>query len=165
MALLHDERVLDINTDCAEFCSHPEHLHVLAVAAYQLDEATQQRVGRLSLFATGACDGTYKLREVAAKDEVGIFDAKWRCSGTGMQLGLALADGSLALVDVLVSIWTTLAAHTLRCHEMHNFSLVSVKWTDIFMCQSMLVVLASKQHPVCHPPDSPAPASLCHASA
>lgn len=57
MAVLHDERILDINTDCSEFCPHPEHLHVLAVAAYQLDEATQQRVGRLNLFAVGGSDG------------------------------------------------------------------------------------------------------------
>lgn len=140
MALLHDERVLDINTDCAEFCPHPEHLHVLAVAAYQLDEATQQRVGRLSLFATGACDSAYKLQEVASKDEVGIFDAKWRCSGTGMQLGLALADGSLALVDVLVSIWTAQAANTLRCHDLCD--------DCIYQARNELMCLVSK-HDCC----------------
>lgn len=105
MAVLHDQRVLGINTDCAEFCTHPQHHDLLAVAAYQLDEASQQRVGRVMLYRSAAAGGegaAFQLAELAERDDVGVFDAKWRCTAQCMQLGLALADGRLQLLDVQV---------------------------------------------------------------
>ncbi len=103
-AVLHDQRTQPVNTDCAEFCPHPEHHDVLAVAAYELQEASQQRIGRLDLFrvAGAADDGSCRLQELASCQQVGIFDAKWRCTSSGAQLGLALADGRLSLLEVQV---------------------------------------------------------------
>ena len=50
MAVLHEERKLELNADCAEFCPFPGHQDLLAVGTYQLDEQKQQRHGRLHLF-------------------------------------------------------------------------------------------------------------------
>jgi hypothetical protein len=102
-AVLHDQRTQPVNTDCAEFCPHPEHLDILAVAAYELQEASQQRIGRLDLFrVAAAADGSFRLQELVSREEVGIFDAKWRCTPSDAQLGLALADGRLSLLQLQV---------------------------------------------------------------
>lgn len=50
MAVLHEERKLELNADCAEFCPFPGHQDLLAVGTYQLDEQEQLRHGRLYLF-------------------------------------------------------------------------------------------------------------------
>lgn len=50
MAVLHEERKLELNADCAEFCPYTGHEDLLAVGTYQLDEQEQQRHGRLYLF-------------------------------------------------------------------------------------------------------------------
>ena len=50
MAVLHEERKLELNADCAEFCPTPGRQDLLAVGTYQLDEQEQQRHGRLYLF-------------------------------------------------------------------------------------------------------------------
>ena len=50
MALL-DKRVLDLPADCAEFCPDSNGNHLLAAGTYELNEQTQQRTGRLYLYA------------------------------------------------------------------------------------------------------------------
>lgn len=51
----HDRRTLPLNTDVAEWCPTPQAASLLAVGTYQLDEATQQRLGRLHMY--GLCKG------------------------------------------------------------------------------------------------------------
>lgn len=46
----HDRRTLPLNTDVAEWCPTPQATSLLAVGTYQLDEASQQRLGRLHLY-------------------------------------------------------------------------------------------------------------------
>jgi hypothetical protein len=100
-AVLHDSRTQPVNTDCVEFCPHPDHHDILAVAAYELQEASQLRIGRLDLLrAARAADGSRQLQHLATREEVGIFDAKWRRTSGGAQLGLALADGRVSLLDM-----------------------------------------------------------------
>ncbi len=46
MAILHEERTLDLHADSAEWCPQPGSQDYLAVGTYQLDEASNQRHGR-----------------------------------------------------------------------------------------------------------------------
>ena len=50
MASLLHSITLDLNPDSTEFCPWPGHHALLAVGTYQLDEASQQRLGRLHLY-------------------------------------------------------------------------------------------------------------------
>jgi hypothetical protein len=104
---LHDSRVLDLNADSAECCPVPGLRHWLAVGTYQLQESTQQRLGRLYLFALAA-DHRWKLANYSSTQQLqvpGIFDLKWwphSWPGAGSPavaavLGGALADSSLRL--------------------------------------------------------------------
>lgn len=116
MSVLHDSLTLDLNADCAEFCPAAGSDALLAVGTYELVEATQERRGRLYLFDTNAARSedtsiSGKLKCVATRDFVGIFDHKWVRPGDAppvgasaahehLRLGLALADGSFQLVQV-----------------------------------------------------------------
>jgi hypothetical protein len=104
---LHQELILDINTDVAEFCTCQNYYNLLAVGTYELNEATRERHGRLHMYSlVNSSTGSYSqpnLLLAAALDMPGIFDLQW------MQLpsihdkpciGLALADGSLQLLTV-----------------------------------------------------------------
>lgn len=142
MARLHQALVLDLNTDVAEFCPHPEAADYLAVSTYQLQEETQTRIGRLHLYSLTSASGAspqadasarheepsnsdYALRLEAACDVPGIFDHKWRPAAGGnddtgcrpppeaLQLGLALADGTFQLHQVRFAVFD--GAHILYC--------------------------------------------------
>eukprot|EP00879_Flechtneria_rotunda_P013070 GHRR01013650.1.p1 GENE.GHRR01013650.1~~GHRR01013650.1.p1 ORF type:complete len:411 (+),score=102.83 GHRR01013650.1:717-1949(+) len=97
----HQEVLLDLNTDCVEFCPLHGNHQWLAVGTYQLDEATKLRNGRLYLYQLQH-EGLPQLVEQAKLDVAGIFDLQWTQLLAHEQLciGLALADGTLRLVQV-----------------------------------------------------------------
>lgn len=111
-ARLHQEILLELNADSTEYCPNKEYHNILAVGTYQLDEATQQRLGRLFLYQTEGvqqaaetpeCPPEYRLALQHQQDIPGIFDLKWQPSvaGSGKPiLGAALADGSLRLFEL-----------------------------------------------------------------
>lgn len=106
--LLHQEIILDINADVAEFCPVAGHLQWLAVGAYELNEARKQRHGRLHLYSlatssSSANIGQPCLQLSASLDLPGIFDLQWTQLPILQRqpcIGLALADGSLQLLAV-----------------------------------------------------------------
>lgn len=106
-ARLHQELILDINTDVAEFCTSPNNYHILAVGTYQLDEATRERHGRLHMYSlansiTGSNSQPHLLL-AATLDMPGIFDLQWTQLPSIHDkpcIGLALADGTLQLLTV-----------------------------------------------------------------
>jgi hypothetical protein len=106
-AVLHQALELELNADSTEFCPWPESLDLLAVGTYQLDEATQSRLGRLHLYTLHAAHAdngagpSYSLGLEDMQDMPGIFDLKWApCGARSCMLGAALADGTLRLLEV-----------------------------------------------------------------
>lgn len=101
----HQEILLDLNSDCAEFCTDEHHYNLLAVGTYQLDEASTKRNGRLYLYSLHAAeeqDGP-QLQQLASLNVPGIFDLQWAHlprSSDEPCIGLALADGTLRIVAV-----------------------------------------------------------------
>lgn len=98
----HEERILDLNADCVEFCPSAGHEHLLAVGTYQLDEATKTRHGRLLLYSLCSCSKKLCLADLATMQLPGIFDLHWlQLPDTtgGPCIGLALADGTLQIVQ------------------------------------------------------------------
>ncbi len=107
MAVLHQELLLDLNADCVEFCPSPDQPDLLAVGTYQLDEATNTRVGQLYLYGLQglAADETLRLHLAGTASVAGIFDVKWwRAQHHRWQIALALADGSLSVLQQMVSL-------------------------------------------------------------
>jgi hypothetical protein len=109
MAQCHQELLLDLNADCAEFCPTQGHHEWLAVGTYQLDEATSIRHGRLYLYSLQQQQQQQEkvwqpqLQQLATLDVPGIFDLQWTyvpAVSTAPCMGLALADGTLRLVTV-----------------------------------------------------------------
>jgi hypothetical protein len=106
-AQLHQELILDLNTDVAEFCTSPNHYNLLAVGTYELDEATRERHGRLHVYSlvnssTGS-NSQPNLLLAATFDMPGIFDMQWTQLPSIHDkpcIGLALADGTLQLLTV-----------------------------------------------------------------
>lgn len=106
--LLHQEMILDINADVAEFCPVAGHLQWLAVGTYELNEASKQRHGRLHLYSlapnsSSANIGQPCLQLSGSLDLHGIFDLQWTKMPSLQHqpcIGLALADGSLQLLAV-----------------------------------------------------------------
>lgn len=106
---LLQELILDLNTDVAEFCpGPPSHQQLLAIGTYQLDEASQQRHGRLHLYSLSGdssdCGSQTHLTLAATLDcPAGIFDLQWTQLPSIHDtpcIGLALADGSMQLLAV-----------------------------------------------------------------
>ena len=113
----HDRYTLPLPADVAEWCPHPAALSALAVGTYQLDEVSQQRVGRLHMYrldrseaaAAGAGEGAgrasppppppLRLAQLFTLDLPGIFDLRWHPASAMPQLAAALADGSVRLLD------------------------------------------------------------------
>ncbi|GMH36408.1 hypothetical protein BSKO_04276 [Bryopsis sp. KO-2023] len=98
--MLLDSRVLELNSDCCEFCPVEGSQDLLAAGTYQLDEATQTRKGKLFLFSDEGGDGQVGLVDVASVDVSGIFDMKWIPVQTGegrLSLGVASADGNVRI--------------------------------------------------------------------
>ena len=111
-----DSLTLPLPADVAEWCPHPAALSALAVGTYQLDEGSQQRVGRLHMYrlerpeaaAAGADEAAQqalppppplRLSQLSALDLPGIFDLRWHPTSAMPQLAAALADGSVRLLD------------------------------------------------------------------
>lgn len=118
---LQQALVLDFNADSTEFCPwHGPAARLLAAGTYQLDEPTQQRLGRLYLYAVtlgqATSDGeaaaeslhgsapAAHLQPLQQMDMPGIFDLKWSPAAASQApsaqqgyLGAALADGTLRL--------------------------------------------------------------------
>lgn len=79
MAVLHQERTLELNADSTEWCPTQGSRDLLAVGTYQLDEATSSRNGRLALPLhrgtpqpmTGAAPAVFREKQdyVAATEE------------------------------------------------------------------------------------------------
>jgi hypothetical protein len=106
MAQCHQELLLELNADCAEFCPFPGHHHWLSVGTYQLDEASSTRHGRLYLYGLQQHQQQQwhpQLQQLATLDVPGIFDLQWthiQAASANPCMGLALADGTLRLVTV-----------------------------------------------------------------
>lgn len=106
----HQELILDVNADGAEFCTAPGFFQLLAVGTYQLDEATRERHGRLHVYSlattssSSSSASTIPSLELAATlDLPGIFDLQWSQLPSIHDMpciGLALADGSIQLLGV-----------------------------------------------------------------
>jgi hypothetical protein len=111
-----DRLTLPLPADVAEWCPHPAALSALALGTYQLDESSQQRVGRLHMYrlerpeaaAAGADEAAQqalppppplRLSQLSALDLPGIFDLRWHPTSAMPQLAAALADGSVRLLD------------------------------------------------------------------
>jgi hypothetical protein len=98
---LYEERILDLNADCCEFCPGPPH-DLLAVGTYALDESTRQRNGQLLVYHL-ITHPQPQLQLRCCQSLPGVFDAKWwRQPGSGryQHVSLALADGSLTIYGV-----------------------------------------------------------------
>lgn len=112
----HDQHQLPLNADVAEWCPAPQALSALAVGTYQLDEATQQRMGRLHMYALqrdgapaaaaveqAACvplsSQQLRLAELSSMELPGIFDLRWHPRSAMPQLAAALADGSVRVLE------------------------------------------------------------------
>jgi hypothetical protein len=110
MSKCHQELLLELNADCAEFCTVPEHHQWLAVGTYQLNETSSTRLGRLYLYSLQPWQQQQQqqqchpqLQQLATLDVPGIFDLQWAHTpsvAAAPCMGLALADGTLRLVTV-----------------------------------------------------------------
>jgi hypothetical protein len=135
MAILHEERTLDLHADSAEWCPQP---------GYQLDEASNQRHGRWAVITvcmhfiaqeaaqlqtqisrcSPACCRLYlftvshehadqqqgwRLQERAMLQCSGIFDMRWAPHTTSPMLALALASGDVQLVQQQSHEWHPMA--------------------------------------------------------
>jgi diphthamide biosynthesis protein 7 len=105
----HQELTLELTADVAEWCPLPSHRRLLAAGTYQLDEATQQRHGRLHLYqlrgdleAAVPAVAPLHLHPCGTLDLPGIFDLRWRPGGDAPALAAALADGSVRLLEMEV---------------------------------------------------------------
>lgn len=97
---LCQELLLELNTDCLEFCQLQDSTWRLAVGTYQLDEATGTRHGRLHMFSVQRGPA---LQLDSTLDVPGIFDLHWWHPGHSPEqpnVSLALADGTLQLVEL-----------------------------------------------------------------
>ena len=95
----HATTTLPLHADVAAFCTHPSAPNLLAAGGYQLDEATATRSGLLQLFDTRG----RSLRVAGpAWSGAGVLDAAWQPEASSSpHLALALADGKLALLEVV----------------------------------------------------------------
>ena len=106
VATTHQELTLDLNADVAEWCPLPgPHSRLLAAGTYELDEITQQREGRIYLYKLqGDINNTnnkkLSLHLATTFDLPGIFDLRWLPMTNEPILAVALADGSLRLLQV-----------------------------------------------------------------
>lgn len=97
--MLCSSRVLDLNADCCEFCPVENLEEILAVGTYQLEESSQNRIGKLYVYS----DQDEELLDGGSLSLPGIFDMKWLPVETGRNkasLGVAAADGSLRMIGV-----------------------------------------------------------------
>lgn len=96
----HQEITLDLNADVVEWCPLQPHHRILAAGTYQLNEATQQRTGRLYLYYLL---DSLQVEELCTHDLPGIFDFRWLPYSPHHQqnpiLVTALADGTVRLID------------------------------------------------------------------
>lgn len=104
----HQQLLLDAGQQpcSAEWCPHAAAASVLAVGTYQLDEASQTRLGKLLMYRLVPPDGDstappplWQLVPLSSLDLPGIFDLRWHPRSAMPQLAAALADGSLRLLD------------------------------------------------------------------
>jgi hypothetical protein len=94
---LHQEIITDYNADCAEFMPSTCSPDWLAVGTYQLEESTSTRIGRLYVYSLV---GQTTLTAASTLDVPGIFDLKWwQGAASRWVVSLALADGTLRLID------------------------------------------------------------------
>lgn len=89
----------------AEWCPDAAAASLLAVGTYQLDEASQTRLGKLLMYRLAAPDGDSsgpppppQLAPLSSLDLPGIFDLRWQPRSAMPQLAAALADGSVRLL-------------------------------------------------------------------
>ena len=103
----HQQLLLDAGEQpcSAEWCPEAAAASVLAVGTYQLDEASQQRLGKLLIYRLAAPDGDSsaprqppQLVPLSSLQLPGIFDLRWHPRSAMPQLAAALADGSLRLM-------------------------------------------------------------------
>ena len=110
----HQEITLELNADVAEWCPllSNGHRRLIAAGTYQLNEATQERQGRLYIYKLhGEINKTSKLSLHCATthDVPGIFDLKWlpenfsSFSQHHPSMVAALADGSLRVLNFVDS--------------------------------------------------------------
>lgn len=104
-ATTHQELTLDLNADVAEWCpAPPPAARLLAAGTYQLNEATQEREGRLYFYRLkgeiARNNANLSLDPAGTVDVPGVFDLRWRPDAERPLLAAALADGSLRLLSV-----------------------------------------------------------------
>lgn len=64
---LHDEKRMDLNADCVEFCNCAGHEDLVAVGTYELKEEIQKRIGELFLYQLQfGSDGRIQLKEAGS---------------------------------------------------------------------------------------------------
>lgn len=104
IAMTHQELTLDLNADVAEWCPLPgPQSRLLAAGTYQLNEATQQREGRVYIYNLKGDikrNSALSLDLATTFDLPGIFDFRWVPFANESVLATALADGSLRLLAV-----------------------------------------------------------------
>ena len=103
---IHQQLTLELNADVAEWCPLPHpHSRLLAAGTYQLNEATQQREGRLYIYQLIG-DITHgsqlSLQLLNTIDMPGIFDLQWLPFTEEPTIAAALADGTLKLFQITV---------------------------------------------------------------
>ena len=103
----HQQLLLDEGEQpcTSEWCPDTSAASVLAVGTYQLDEASQQRRGRLLMYglapAAGGSGGAAPPPQLVPLSSLalpGIFDLRWHPRSAMPQLAAATADGSLRLL-------------------------------------------------------------------
>lgn len=100
MAVLHQEIIHELNTDCVEFCPSTETPDWLLLGSYQLNEKTGDRHGGIDLFRVEHAAAAARLAPAASvRGIAGVFDARWQqlSDGGEWDVAVALADGSLRL--------------------------------------------------------------------
>lgn len=102
-AVTHEQITLDLNADVAEWCPLPRRHRLLAAGTYQLNEASQQREGRLYLYELqgeiGPQGQKLAAHQLGTQELPGIFDLRWLPQAERPTLAAALADGTLRLLE------------------------------------------------------------------
>lgn len=109
-----------LNADFAAFCPVAGLHHLLAVGTYQLDEASQTRLGCLHLYDTTNNSSKHDLSEISTQDQPGIFGMDWvqRSDSEEPGLVLALADGTLQLMQLSESTLEACSSISIEDHGM-----------------------------------------------
>ena len=90
---LHDEKRMDLNADCVEFCNCTGHEDLVAVGTYELKEEIQKRIGELFLYQLQfSSDGRIQLKEAGS--------VRWTlCATRNVDMLCGLADTDTCVLE------------------------------------------------------------------